>query len=103
MSFLSSSSARGITWQSRRACEVSAGRANIDALKRPTGGNGRPAHEVAEDVEWLLEQHPLITAPELAERLGYADASGVTNPLRADRANRPDLLERLARNAEIAA
>ena len=56
--------------------------------------------EVAEDVEWLLEQHPYITTRALAQRLGYADNSGVQVAL--ERAGRRDLLARLARNAETA-
>lgn len=66
-------------------------------------GGGRPIDELVEDIEWLLGHDPLITSAELAERLGYADRSAIQNALRADRGNRPDLLERLARNAEVAA
>lgn len=69
-----------------------------------TGPNrsGRPAEHVAEDVAWLLEQDPTATADQIAHRLGYADRSGVQNALAPDRANRPDLLDQLARNAELA-
>lgn len=66
-------------------------------------GGGRPVDEVVEDIEWLLKHDPLITASELARRLGYVDRSAIQNALRADRGNRPDLLARLARNAEVAA
>lgn len=67
------------------------------------GGGGRPTEETVEDVEWLLEQHPLLTCSEIAVRLGYADSTGVQNALKHDRGNRPDLLAQLARNAEVAA
>ena len=64
--------------------------------------NGRPAEHVAEDVAFLLEQDPVATADQIAHRLGYADRTGVQNALAPDRANRPDLLAQLARNAELA-
>lgn len=60
----------------------------------------RTPAELAEDVEDILSHNPLTTATEIAERLGYADNSGVQNGL--ERAGRPDLLARLARNAELA-
>lgn len=64
---------------------------------------GRPFAHVVEDVEWLLEHNPLITSTELAQRLGYTSKSAIQHALAADRGNRPDLLARLARNAEVAA
>lgn len=75
---------------------------DIAPPKRKTGGQGRPARDVAEDVEFILTHHPYATSIEIAARLGYADQTGVQNALAADRANRPDLLATLARNAEIA-
>jgi len=72
-------------------------------MKRSSGGQGRPTEQTIEDVEFLLEHEPAITCTQIAARLGYADKSGVQNALAADRGNRPDLLARLARNAELAA
>jgi plasmid maintenance system antidote protein VapI len=66
-------------------------------------GGGRPASEVVEDIEWLLEHNPLSTATELAHRLGYAGKSAIQHALEPGRGNRPDLLARLARNAEVKA
>lgn len=66
-------------------------------------GGGRPVDELIEDIEWILEHEPLITSGELATRLGYAGKSAIQHALEPDRGNRPDLLARLARNAEIAA
>ncbi|NUO36536.1 MAG: hypothetical protein HOQ27_15920 [Dermatophilaceae bacterium] len=63
-------------------------------------GDARTAAETAEDVEWVLKHEPLTTAARLADRLGYADSDGVYAALR--RAGRRDLLDRLARNAELA-
>ncbi|HEY1178253.1 MAG TPA: hypothetical protein VGF17_19025 [Phytomonospora sp.] len=60
----------------------------------------RTPADLAEDVEDILSHNPLTTATEIAERLGYADNSGVQNGL--ERAGRPDLLARLARNAQLA-
>ena len=59
------------------------------------------AEDVAENVDWLLQHDPTLTTPQLARRLGYADKSGLQIALK--RAERMDLLARLARNAEIAA
>ena len=74
-----------------------------EPTKRTNGGPGRPTAHVVEDIEWFLELNPYVTSTEIAQRLGYADATGVQNALKADRGNRPDLLARLARNAEVAA
>lgn len=68
---------------------------NLDEPDR----QGRP-DEIAEDVAFLLADDPLATAHALAERLGFRDRSGVQNALR--RADRQDLLDRLARNARLA-
>lgn len=57
--------------------------------------------DTAEDVEWILTWHPWTTADILAERLGYRDPSGLQIALK--RAGRGDLLEKLARNAQVAA
>jgi hypothetical protein len=61
---------------------------------------GRPVEHIAEDVEFLLTDDPLLTAADLADRLGFRDRSGIQHALR--RAERPDLLEVLARNARLA-
>lgn len=58
----------------------------------------RLAADVAEDVEWILEHEPLVTAARIAERLGYRSRSGLQKALEP----RPDLLARLKRNAELA-
>lgn len=73
----------------------------LEPTVRP--GGGRPVDEVVEDIEWLLEHDPLMTSAELAHRLGYAGKSAVQHALAEDRGNRPDLLARLARNAEVTA
>jgi hypothetical protein len=52
-----------------------------------------------DDVEWLLECHPLMTAAQMAPRFGVQPAS-LRKAL--ERADRQDLLDRLARNAELA-
>ena len=51
-----------------------------------------------DDVEWLLECHPLMTAAEMAPRF-EVKADSVSMAIR--RAGRQDLLARLARNAEL--
>jgi hypothetical protein len=66
-------------------------------------GGGRPVAELIEDIEWLLEHDPLMTASDLDARLGYNSKSAIQHALEPDRGNRPDLLERLARNASVAA
>lgn len=66
----------------------------------PELGRRRTSLDVAEDVEDLLKHDPTLTSAQLAHRLGYSDKSGIQNALAAGRANRPDLLARLARNAE---
>lgn len=52
-----------------------------------------------EDVEWLLECHPTMTAHQMAPRFNVKPES-VRRA--ASRAGRTDLLDRLARNAELA-
>ena len=59
----------------------------------------RTAEETAAEVEHLLGFDPSATADRLAQRLGYRDGSGIQNALR--RAQRRDLLDRLARNTEL--
>lgn len=61
-------------------------------------GRGRPAEDVAEDVEWLLEQDSLATAQQLADRL-HIGVDGIQKACR--RAGRRDLLDRLTRNARL--
>jgi DNA-binding XRE family transcriptional regulator len=61
---------------------------------------GRSAEDVAEDVEDILQFNQLATSAEIAERLGYADPSGVQNAL--VRAHRDDLRAVLNRNAVLA-
>lgn len=62
----------------------------------------RTSHDVAAEVADYLEHiDPFATTSHLAEWLGYADATGVQQALK--RAERPDLLAQLARNATIAA
>ena len=68
-----------------------------------TTNRGRPVEHVIEDIEWILEHDPLITSTELAQRLGYATKSAIQHALEPGRGNRPDLLARLARNAEVKA
>jgi hypothetical protein len=68
--------------------------------KKKAGGQGRPAEDVVEDIEFLLGHHPHATSIELAERLGYADPSGVQNAIA--RACRDDLRAVLNRNAVLA-
>lgn len=64
-------------------------------------GGGRPIAELVEDIEWLLQHDSAITASQLAERLGFADRSAIQNALA--RHGYRDLLDRLNRNAGIAA
>jgi hypothetical protein len=71
--------------------------------KQATANRGRPVEHVIEDIEWILEHDPLITSTELAQRLGYATKSAIQHALEPGRGNRPDLLARLARNAEVKA
>jgi hypothetical protein len=59
---------------------------------------GRRIH--VEDIEFLLADDPLVTAQQLAERF-RCSRDGIQQACR--RAGRPDLLARLARNAEVAA
>ena len=51
-----------------------------------------------EDIEWLLEDQPMATAAQLADRLGVTK-DAVQQACR--RADRTDLVDRLARNAEL--
>jgi transcriptional regulator with XRE-family HTH domain len=61
---------------------------------------GRPIEHLVEDIEWLLtEVDAMATADHLANRLGYTDRSAIQNAL--SRAGRQDLLDTLARNAEL--
>lgn len=64
-------------------------------------GRGRPAQHIAEDVEWLLSLDGIATTDQIANRLGIS-RSGIQKALAPDRANRPDLLATLNRNAELA-
>lgn len=64
-------------------------------------GAGRPAQHIAEDVEWLLSLDGIATTDQIAHRLGIT-RSGIQKALAPDRANRPDLLATLNRNAELA-
>lgn len=57
---------------------------------------GKRVH--VDDIEWLLEDQPLATAQWLADRLGVTK-DAVQQACR--RAERTDLVERLARNAEL--
>jgi transcriptional regulator with XRE-family HTH domain len=68
--------------------------------RKKAGGQGRPAEDVVEDIEFLLGHHPHATSIELAERLGYSDPSGVQNAL--VRTGRDDLRAVLNRNAVLA-
>lgn len=67
----------------------------------PAVGNGRPAQHVAEDVAFVLDDEPLATTRRVADRLRMTP-DAITKALEPDRANRPDLLEQLARNARLA-
>lgn len=58
----------------------------------------RPIADVIEDVEWILETDPRALARDIADRLGYRSKSGLQKALEV----RPDLLARLAHNAELA-
>lgn len=63
---------------------------------------GRPLEHVVEDIEWYLREIDAIaTVDHVAHRLGMT-RSAVQKVLAPDRANRPDLLERLTRNTELA-
>lgn len=61
---------------------------------------GRPIDDLLEDLQFLLHHEPTATADYLAQRLGFADRSGIQNALA--RAGRRDLLDQLARNATLA-
>lgn len=61
----------------------------------------RSSLDTALDVEDLLEMGPFLTADELGRRLGYSDRGGIQQALK--RTGRRDLLDRLARNAYVAA
>lgn len=66
----------------------------------PSGtGRGARTADTVEDVEFLLSTNPYTTSWVIAERLGYADQSGVQAALK--RAGRTDLLDQLARNAAL--
>lgn len=71
-----------------------------EPVKRKAGGQGRPAVDVIEDVEFLLSHYPDATSIDLARRLGYSDQSGLQNLL--VRNGRDDLRAVLNRNAELA-
>lgn len=77
---------------------------NIDDPNAEPQGAGtdrlRTAAETVAEVEWLLRFDPSATAGQLANRLGYADRSGIHNSL--ERAGRQDIVHRLTRNAELA-
>ncbi|GAA2037471.1 hypothetical protein GCM10009740_31610 [Terrabacter terrae] len=64
-----------------------------------TTNRGRNTEDLVEDVEFLLDEQPLATAQQLADRLGYRDRTAIQNALR--RAGRQDLLDQLARNARL--
>ncbi len=69
-----------------------------EATARRYGGDGRPSADVADDVQWLLDEiAPRATAQQMAERLGYRDANPLYVSLR--RAGRDDLRDRLAKNS----
>jgi hypothetical protein len=58
----------------------------------------RSVHDLAEDVEWFLEDEPLATAQRVADRF---QTSANTLQISLKRAERRDLLEQLARNARL--
>lgn len=62
------------------------------------GESRRPIADVIEDVEWILETDPRALAGHIAQRLGYRSKSGLQKALEV----RPDILARLAQNAELA-
>lgn len=63
-------------------------------------GRGRPAEDVIEDIEFLLEHDPMLTAAQIGERLGvWRDA--IQAACRRTDPPRHDLLEQLARNASL--
>ena len=66
----------------------------------------RPARrtlaDTAAELEDLLDLEPGTTTEQAARRLGYDSAEHLHRALGPDRANRPDLLERLTRNADLA-
>lgn len=90
-----------LAWDDDLIDDPDARPATLEPTVRP--GGGRRTSDIVEDIVWLLEHDPLITSTELARRLGYAGKSAIQHALAEDRGNRPDLLERLARNAEVAA
>jgi hypothetical protein len=63
-------------------------------------GRGRNQDDLLEDIEFLLDDEPLATTQQIADRLGYRDRTAIQNALR--RAGRRDLLDQLARNADLA-
>lgn len=66
-----------------------------------TGTTHRPGGRVVhiEDIEWLLQHDPLMTAQYLAHRLGVTTGAVQTA---IHRAGRRDLTDRLVRNADLA-
>ena len=67
-----------------------------------TTHRGRPLADTVEDIEWYLaEIDGTATTDQVAHRL-HMTRSGIQKALAPDRANRPDLLERLNRNAGLA-
>ena len=70
-----------------------------DPAARPQGVGTDSWHLSVDDIDWFLEQEPTATAARVAERFGVkSDAVQQC----ARRAHRPDLLDRLVRNAELA-
>lgn len=64
-------------------------------------GQGTPIDVLVENIEWLLRHDSAMTTSQLAVRLGYVDKSGIQNAL--TRHGHRDILDRLKRNAELAA
>lgn len=71
------------------------------AEPKRVNGRGMLAVDVAENVAWLLQHDPSLTTKQLADRLGYADKSGIQIALKRAPGG-ATLLERLKRNADAA-
>jgi transcriptional regulator with XRE-family HTH domain len=92
--------APALAWDDDSIDDPAATPHDLTPPKKKAGGQGRPAEDVVEDIEFLLGHHPHATSIELAERLGYSDPSGVQNAIA--RARRDDLRAVLNRNAVLA-
>lgn len=74
-------------------------RAHYMGVKIINAERRRHGHVPVDDVEWLLECHPLMTTMEMAPRFEVS-MDGLRTALR--RAGRQDLVDRLTRNAAVA-